>query len=187
MKRAIFAAIVLAAAAQAWAQSDDELAHEHDAYRLERVRFEHAREDAMERSPVVFSRIDSSAQSWIVLAFGRAPARGDEWPRVWGARMVRDHVAYAADSDTCPAMRAALRDMERLTPPRIDLPGIGRNRSSPAATMDGDENLLWTDLAVFDGPRRGGELAISGNADTALAAWADSALAALDPCWAPED
>jgi hypothetical protein len=77
----------------------------------------------------------------------------------------------------CPAAKPALARMEDISA-SPDVPGVGAE--------DG-EIILHGMIYTLEAPGRvgsgGGGFRISSNLHTPLARWADSTLAALEPCW----
>lgn len=83
----------------------------------------------------------------------------------------------------CPALPDALARLEELPPPRIDVPGVGRE-SKASVVADGASYFLWSSLAAYSGGALG-ELEVRTVDGTPAAAWIDETLKALEPCWGP--
>lgn len=115
-----------------------------------------------------------------------APEAG---PAVLTARRVRVQgegpalIDWAA-ADACPALPAALARLEELPPPRIDVPGVGRDIPASSMMADGASYFLWSSLANYSGGAVG-ELEVRTVDGTPAAAWIDETLKALAPCWGP--
>ena len=85
------------------------------------------------------------------------------------------------DSRTCPAVQVVLRQLHALSPPaivprgfppepsEIIVDGTGYSLTVPVADTAGASKITWT-----------------SNIGTAVAAWIDSSLVKLEPCWRKE-
>lgn len=109
-------------------------------------------------------------------------------PAALTARRVRVEGEAAARIDWaaapgCPALSAALAKLEELPPPRIDVPGVGRDAKG-SVVADGASYFLWSSLAAYSGGAIG-ELEVRTVDGTPAAAWIDETLKALEPCWGP--
>jgi hypothetical protein len=113
--------------------------------------------------------------------------RPENGPAVLNARRVRVRGDLAARIDwasakTCPALPAALAKLEDLPPPRIDVPGVGREPREITVVADGSSYFLWSSLAAYSGGAIG-ELEVRTVDGTPAADWVDETLRALEPCW----
>ncbi len=84
----------------------------------------------------------------------------------------------STSTGVCPAARTQLLQLEGLTLPTPDVPGLGREMQT--ITMDGAGYRLKVQ-ALYDGDAA--DLTLESNVDTPLARWIDSALDTLSACW----
>lgn len=111
-------------------------------------------------------------------------------PAVLTARRVRVAGEAPARIDwatgpACAALPAALARLEELPPPRIDVPGVGREARGSSVVADGASYFLWSSLAAYSGGAAG-ELEVRTVDGTPAAAWIDEALKAVEPCWSAD-
>jgi hypothetical protein len=200
MKIAIFAAaaqcFTFAADASAQITEEQRAALEERHNRL--VELDRTRNAAIgrpDRWQAVFSRVDAFGSAWVVIAFGReGEQRG---PRTWRAerRNSESHIVWEATAAQCPALLDFVEAIELLSPPQVDIWGIGAERPPsiiltpsgpmqvvPAPVLDGYDYRLWTWQATY-APNVRGEVEFSGNVDSPLATWADAMMSNLEPCW----
>jgi hypothetical protein len=89
-----------------------------------------------------------------------------------------------ADAATCPVLADQLGELTRLQAPAIQVPGLGGPREL-SLVMDGTSYRLWARWGVYPATNASGDVEMTGNTDTPLAAWTDATAAALQPCWRP--
>ncbi|MBS0296345.1 MAG: hypothetical protein JSR45_08535 [Proteobacteria bacterium] len=104
------------------------------------------------------------------------------------ARRLEDHLGKSpavrwASSDTCPVLAPVTAELEQLRAPLIRVPGV-KHATEPDLLLDGVAYSLWAHGAVYEGGRAMGAVQMTGNVDSPLAKWAQSAEARLKDCWA---
>ena len=92
-------------------------------------------------------------------------------------------VTWAA-AGSCPALTAAVADLEELPAPRIEVPGLG-TRPPPAAAANADSYLLWAEDARFAASPYPVQIEVRGEGGSPMAAWVDASLSRLASCWSP--
>ncbi|MET0271587.1 MAG: hypothetical protein ABW360_01210 [Phenylobacterium sp.] len=127
---------------------------------------------------------------WTVTTFyvaweGRGPARRASYlaRQAVGGLGGQQSVAWA-DGAACPALIDRLGEMTRLRAPGVQVPGLGGPRDLNVV-MDGTSYRLWARWGAYPDTNASGDVEMSGNVDTPLAAWTDATVAALQPCWRP--
>jgi hypothetical protein len=102
-------------------------------------------------------------------------------------RRAEDHMGKDAtvrwtSSEACPALSAVLTDLQQLKAPLIELPGF-KHPVEGELVLDGISYSLWTTAGRYDGGRARGGVEMTGNVDSPLARWAQSADERLAGCW----
>ena len=89
-----------------------------------------------------------------------------------------------ADSRTCPALSAALLELEALSLARAEVPGLGADLAPPPSDGAG---FTYVQRSGGDGGGAAVELEVTGNVTTQLGMWWMSTDRALADCWTDQE
>lgn len=87
-------------------------------------------------------------------------------------------------SATCPALADRLGAMQALQAPGVSIPGMSEMRDL-SVIADGVGYRLWARFGTYPGSSASGDVEMTGNVDSPVAAWAATTEAALKACWTP--